>query len=515
MYIAPNSTIKILRNVPLDPTYEHTIYFPVGDTGLATQRAYFSAKAKYTFTEQTYQRVNKGRIRLAALADNLYDCNYLMFQNTNFGSKWFYAFIKSVEYINNAVCEVEYEIDVIQTWNNDYLLDVCYVERQHTETDEIGDNIINEEFNIGDYVCNANTYLDMNDMNIAVISTPKDSGGQLIPINNGHIYYNVYAGYSVSTIFHVNQTDMTSLNSYIAQLVANNEQIIAMYQFPSIFSSAIEGVSQTVEHTMDKNTVAIDGYIPKNNKLFTYPYNVLRVDDNNGRTQDYKYEYFAGDIMCFEFKCCILPSPVVVGYPLGYKGMTEYYPDRIITENFPVCSWSTDSFQQWFANNRAAITLDTTLNALTLMMKMRNNSPNVNESIGEMWSYAYNVHKSALTAAQKPNLVSGNTSSSNLNAAISKQRIDFYALSINSQVAKVIDDYFNRYGYAIKRNMIPNRCTRPYWTYVKTIGCTLSGSVPADDISKICSIYDHGITFWKNASLVGDYTQDNRPVVNP
>ena len=57
MYIAPNSTIKILRNVPLDPTYDHTIYFPTGNTGLDIQVAYFSGKAKYTFTEQSYQRV--------------------------------------------------------------------------------------------------------------------------------------------------------------------------------------------------------------------------------------------------------------------------------------------------------------------------------------------------------------------------------------------------------------------------------------------------------------------------
>ena len=514
MYIAPNSTIKILKEVPLDPTYDHTIYFPVGDAGLATQTAYFSSKAKYTFTEQSYQRVNRGWIRLAAVADNLYDCNYLMFQNTNFGSKWFYAFIKSVEYINNAVCEVQYEIDVIQTWNNDYLLDVCYVERQHTETDEIGDNIINEEFNVGDYVCNANTYLDMNDMNIVVISTPQDSGGQLIPINNGHIYYNVYTGYNVTSIFHVNQTDMTSLNSYIAQLVANNEQIIAMYQFPSIFSSPIEGVSQTVTHNMSKNIGSIDGYTPKNNKLFTYPYNILRVDDNNGKTQDYKYEYFTNDTMSFEFKCCILPSPVVVGYPLSYKGMSVYYQDRIITENFPICSWSTDSFQQWFAANRAVINLETVKKSVDYVMETDKNGFNFLETTGKLMSYSYDVLKSAINADQKPNLVSGNTSSSNLNAAISRQRIDFYALSINSQVAKVIDDYFNRYGYAIKRNMIPNRCARPYWTYLKTIGCTLSGSVPADDISKICSIYDHGITFWSNGSIVGDYLLDNRPISN-
>ena len=44
---------------------------------------------------------------------------------------------------------------------------------------------------------------------------------------------------------------------------------------------------------------------------------------------------------------------------------------------------------------------------------------------------------------------------------------------------------------------------------VKTVGATVTGSVPADDMKKICSIYDNGITFWKNGSEVGQYNLDN------
>ena len=42
-----------------------------------------------------------------------------------------------------------------------------------------------------------------------------------------------------------------------------------------------------------------------------------------------------------------------------------------------------------------------------------------------------------------------------------------------------------------------------------TNGCVLKGNAPADDIRKICSIYDDGITFWKNPSEVGNYSLDN------
>lgn len=148
MYIEPNTTIRILKDCPLDTTYDHTVFFKAK----AEQTTYFSSLTKYTLNNQTYQRVNKNTMRVQYKADDLYDCNYIMFQNTNFGNKWFYAFIKSVEYVNNITCQVEYEIDVMQTWFFDYTLGQCFVEREHSATDVAGDNTVPENLELGDYV---------------------------------------------------------------------------------------------------------------------------------------------------------------------------------------------------------------------------------------------------------------------------------------------------------------------------------------------------------------------------
>ena len=67
------------------------------------------------------------------------------------------------------------------------------------------------------------------------------------------------------------------------------------------------------------------------------------------------------------------------------------------------------------------------------------------------------------------------------------------------------------FGYATNRVKVPNRNSRPHWNYVKTIGCVVVGSVPADDMNSICSIYNNGITFWKKGTEVGNYSLDNRP----
>lgn len=170
MFIEPNTTIRILSNVPLDNTYNHTIYF-----GSATaQTNYFIGLTKHNLTQQTYQRVQKGKARIGLKAELLYDCNYMMFQNTSFGTKWFYAFITSVEYINNAVSEITFEIDVMQTWHFDYDLGRNYVVRQHALTDIIGENITGEPVDLGYIECSNVQSTGFFDSYVAVIAQADD-----------------------------------------------------------------------------------------------------------------------------------------------------------------------------------------------------------------------------------------------------------------------------------------------------------------------------------------------------
>ena len=75
MYITPNTTVKLFKNCPLDKSYENTIYF----ASVSAQTTYFSSLTGYTFNNQSYQRVNKGKIRVAMNAEPLYNCNYMAF----------------------------------------------------------------------------------------------------------------------------------------------------------------------------------------------------------------------------------------------------------------------------------------------------------------------------------------------------------------------------------------------------------------------------------------------------
>lgn len=154
MYIQPNTTVYLLKSVPLNKDYTDTLWFDN-----ATQQAtFFSGLTKKVFNNQTYQRVNRNRIRLQIKADDMYDYNYMMFRNTSYENKWFYAFIDTPVYINDNTTEIDYEIDVMQTWLFEAELGESYIVREHSETDIAGEHLLPEPLTLDKFRCYGMVY---------------------------------------------------------------------------------------------------------------------------------------------------------------------------------------------------------------------------------------------------------------------------------------------------------------------------------------------------------------------
>lgn len=510
MYIEPNGTIKLLHDVPLDGTYDHTIYF----TSLNAQSAFFTAHAKYTLDRQQYQRVNRGYLRVNVLADNLYNCNYIMFQNTAFGIKWFYAFVNSVEYINNNVAQIEFEIDVMQTWHFDYTLDQCFVEREHSSSDVLFGNLVPENLDLGDgFVCNATDEYDMNNMSVCMLisQAQNQAGYQGSTVNNIYTPVQVVAGLPASDAASIDAV----LNTYVGE--GQEDRVIAIYQYPSWLGDAsTTGAVSTIKN-ISPNLNNIDGYIPKNKKLFCSPYNFLIVSNNNGQTGEFHWEDWNSTLSRghFTISGVFVSTPCVICYPNSHRGIASDYDSGITISSFPQCAWVGDAFKAWWAQNRASVVtsgISTVLGAaVTVGAALLNPALGVataGVTLGAATSVAQTLAK-ANDLQNTPPQVHGQTQTDSLNAGIGRVKFSFYNMSIKRGQARIIDDYFSRYGYATRLNKIPNRNVRPHWTYCKTVGCTVTGSVPSDDIIKICKIYDNGITWWNNGHEVGNYTLDN------
>lgn len=532
--IEPSTNIRLLQGVPLSPTYKHTIRF----NRASEQSTYFMQKTKHTLTKQTYQRVNRGYARVGLSADECYDCNYMMFRNTAYGSKWFYAFITAVEYVNDHCCEIAFQIDVLQTWLFDITVKECMVIREHDNDDTIGKNILPEPVRIGEYKnsdrgsINAITPLGVI---VAISDSQKSVGGNMFEgVFTGCTYY----GYNTS-----DNVDLEALKVKLLDYVQSPDSIVGMWMCPVAFmgtrnseheiTSTAKGYSFTTEEgdiPVITGNETLDGYKPKNNKMYTYPYNYLMLDNGSDNSLILRYEFFKNfkPILRIEgtknapVRCSV--------YPVNYKhyGDKPYRTESLTMGDYPMCSWNNDAYKVWLAQNsypRQVKMAQTVVNNVVSGVSAGASnavSGNVLGAVNSATNTVMNVANeyvnqslSEYNASIQADPIKGTIGNSNLLISQCQNAIFYSRMTIPYEYAISIDDFFSCYGYATNRLKVPNvfkgaSYRRPHWNYVQTSGSIVYGTLPSTDIALICRILDSGITFWENADEVGDYSLNNK-----
>lgn len=114
-------------------------------------------------------------------------------------------------------------------------------------------------------------------------------------------------------------------------------------------------------------------------------------------------------------------------------------------------------------------------------------------------------------ASMIPDQARGNTNSGDVNFSNGDSFFTLYYTTLKDEYAKIIDDYFTRFGYAIKSLEMPNLTGRQYWNYVE-IGASEEigyGSVPQKFMEEINNACRKGITIWHNHANIGNYSLDN------
>ena len=550
MYIAPNSDVFFMHNVPLDNTYIHTILFRSVGEQLAFVRAYQID----TVSAQSYVRLNENRIRVNRIVNDLQKCNYLCFINRSIETsvRYYYAFITDVIYINNSVTEIEFEIDVMQTWLMYVQPNTCFIEREHTLTDNPGDNVLKENVDLGDSFLHSSQNVELIETgsttisddvdlrpNMACIltaSAPDPQHDPIIPLSPIITNYGVYSNLTLYAFNLDNAADVVKLYNWLngtnGQQQIDTNKIIAMYQYPAGWaayagSAATDGlILNQKRYHVDKPTGAINGYTPVNKKLYTYPYCFLRVSNNQGDYSDLPYENF-NDNSVAEFNVSGTLLPIVSFYcaPVNYSGIgtnNEMWDMSISLKNFPVCCWQNDIFKNWWAENQNSFLTS----AITGTLGAMTSGAVLGGGAGAIMGAAAGVGQSAAANIAKitdmrnvPNTAS-NISMSYLISGADRYKYTFYNVTLKPQQLKAIDDYFSMFGYACRQVKRPYRNARPHWTYVKTAGCTLkriaqNTCIDSETARKICEIYDRGITFWNSAAEVGNYALDNSPYTTP
>lgn len=125
----PQGKIELIKNVDIDVSYTHQYYFST----LSAQTTFFGSKVFKTLTNGTYQRKNINSLQVPYQADEIAECKYLRWQNPNYSEKYYYAFVTSIDYVNPGVSQINYQLDVYQTYLFDVEWKQSFIDRKHAD----------------------------------------------------------------------------------------------------------------------------------------------------------------------------------------------------------------------------------------------------------------------------------------------------------------------------------------------------------------------------------------------
>ena len=572
----PEGIIRIGR-VPFDNSYKHTMTF----ADRTAQASFFSSVCTQSLSRDDYTYVRMGNsIKVPFNSESLFTYNYVMYQNANYGNKWFYAFIVGINYINKSTTELVLQLDEMQTWYFDYELTTAWIDREHVNDDTPGINLVPEpsmdiqyiydDKSVGskvqhycDYrwVClMVNAYPHYNASQDAGSGSDAVSGGIYNRVYNAckFILYDLWSESSRSALV----TDMDMFNGVgAADTIAdafmipneclNESDIKQFYCKAGSSSSAIRpnvyematGTEPVSNSFSIKRITSVDGYVPRNKKLLTYPFSCLEIGDFNGRTSEYRWEYAedSGGTLLFTYSSPVGSALTTYITPTNYCGIGiadwSHFPMPFTVDISNKLSWVYSAYQNWAAQNGMA-------NQLSVIGSLVGGAIGVVGGIGAATTAlgatagAHFAQSELVTDASKlggaaasgigaiggiagslatndrmsrvPNTAKGTIAG---NSKVGSGYAGWYACPKvpNKYCASVIDGFFDMFGYQTDYIKVPNREGRACWNYVKTMNAAFHGNVPADSMAVINSIYDAGVTFWHNAD-VGDYSQAN-PIV--
>lgn len=555
--IAPGTTIYLLKDVPLDDTFDHTLYWENTAQGKADQLDWFIGQTN-GFVERklenyTYQRIEKGSCMVEAVADDIYGCNYMVFQNSpQYGSKWWFCFIQDVEYVNNKTSKLTLKIDVMQTFYFDYNLIPCFVEREHVAVDVFGENYQEENIEFGPYWHEQVYDVPLGENYIVVCGnvrpkagvTQKWTASDIEAYGGGGQYSGVYSG----VIYNVFKWPV-SVNEFLSAVTDANMEpaIVNIFMAPAKFfaeepidadrvdendspysrpgGAFIGGLRGTggfssgcLPDVPAQETIAQVGiplsyedYVPLNMKLFCWPYSFITVSNNNGVSGDFRYEFFTrqGQYCVFQVVLALSANPEACIYPRHYKHVNHNFMEKIVIDDFPQCSYAIDSYKAWLAQHRYTMITSATLDAVNLAGAVAAGGVAGGiVGLGAFNSVFQKIGQIKQASTLPPHAKGQQTNT--MMTALDQQGFHIYRTHITKWYAELIDDYLSRFGYVANKIKVPNIKARDYFTFTKTRNCDInSKGVPDKYVKQIKQVYDNGIAFWanNNKNNIGRYTK--------
>ena len=541
--ITPHTNLYLLQNTN-NLSKQNQLTF----ASETAQFNYFNSLNKLYVDNFTYQRKDYV-IRYPACVDDIINYNYVMYQNINYTNKWFYAYIKNMRYVNDNMTEITIETDVYQTFMFDITFKASFVEREHVSDDTVGLHTIPEGLETGDYVCSSITSLYSGGNTCYICIGVSDLTAEVSAAVNTDTrqFGGIYSGVN----YLICDSPLAASKTLEAwDKAGKGDAVVSVFMIPTSLTGTLtfdtyttDGITYNLAippYTSTYNTLStvsnitspstLNGYTPKNNKLFVYPYNYFYITNNVGTDADFHYEDFINNTAAFKTVGAITPGCSIKCYPLNYKKLADTSTSLLNTMNsfnygisgpkYPICSWETDVYTNWLTQNGVNIAgvkfnaaeagyakgiLESAYGLGSLLGGNAYGLLQVGTGLGDILGTMQSNYQHSLM----PDSARGNVNSGDITFSSNNMDIPLYKMTIRSEFASSIDGYFNMFGYKVNSIKVPNLNNRTYWNYIKCIGANIEGLIPEFYMEELKAMFNAGITLWHDPTKFLDYSQNN------
>ena len=403
-----NITKVYLLSVPLENDYKDTLYF----ANAPAQHDYFAGQIVKSYTDFSYQRKDSV-IRVPAIVDSIRNCNYVMYQNSAYSNKWFYAFINRMVYIDDGRTDIYISTDVLQTWMFEMDFKDSFIEREHVNDDTIGLHTMPEGLDTGEYVCNGidRIYYAKKEYWTPGITPPIGSGAVMVCVQlttlkltkdnvttepSNPPVRSIINGVPQGTYI-VGIPYTKDAMAYIYTLTGaydgagRSDAIVSMFLCPYHVCNwtALQGTgiwngghfykADDSDSALTGSLVSItmpssfDGYVPHNNKCKVGPYNYFHISNNAGTDIEYYFEEFYNNSPSFIMRTSMEQGGSVILAPdsskkssstTGGQVIIDGYSEGVMGAKLPQLSWQSDFYLNWAAQNGKNLAIQTGLSAV-------------------------------------------------------------------------------------------------------------------------------------------------------
>lgn len=549
MLIIPNSKIKLIKN-PLKLDSNNEMMFAT----TTAQYNYFVSLPKLEFDNLTYIRKD-GVLRIETdenlTYEDLLEYNFCMYQNTHYDNKWFYAFISEVTWVNPSVTEMKLETAYFQTWQFDLTYYDSFIEREHVNDDTIGKHTIAENLETGEYICVNKINLSNIGTSTYICTATTELPDEIDTSSFNTRYNGIYSGCKF-TLFDtpLGATNFLRAMDALGKGTAINSVFLVPQSLcgtptfrtinipispslpPLTTHCAVLPNSDSAVLMASSGDIAmpttIDGYTPKNNKMFIAPFNYFYVSNNIGNDVEFHYEDFINNTPSFKVMGAITEGCSIKAVPLNYKKLadtiytTNSYNYGVVGAKFPICNWISDSYTNWLTQNGINIA-GTKLNqqeaaglaaagSIIIGTALLASGVSSVAGAGMILGGLGGIYSSTQANYQHdmiPPQAKGSTSSGDVTYSTGNADLILYKMQVRSEYAKICDSFLSMFGYKVNRLGTPHLHARTYYDYIKTNEANIEGNVPEHDLIEIRKMFNNGIRFWHDTTKYLDFSVTN------